>query len=57
MEIELTREERDLLKDILERTSHDLREEVYKTESTEWKTALKAREQVLTGLRAKIESV
>ena len=54
MQIELTKEELDLLKELLERTSRDLREEVYKTEATDWKRALKAHEQVLDRLRAKL---
>ena len=57
MHIELTREELEFLTDLLDHTNADLREEVYKTEATDWKRALKAREQVLLALRAKLERV
>jgi hypothetical protein len=56
MHIELTAEETDLLRDLLERANADLREEVYKTEATEWKRALKSRERALGALRAKLQA-
>jgi hypothetical protein len=55
MQIELTNEELSLLKELLEGTSADLREEVYKTEGTDWKIALKEREHVLGALLAKVQ--
>jgi RimJ/RimL family protein N-acetyltransferase len=54
MRIELTAEDLELLREVVERTAAELREEVYKTEAAEWKRALKAREQVLAALRAKL---
>lgn len=54
MQMELTEEEASLLRELLERANADLREEVYKTEATEWKRALKAREAVLARLLAKL---
>lgn len=55
MHIELTAEEADLLRELLERANTDLREEVHKTEATEWKQALKSRERALGALRAKLQ--
>jgi hypothetical protein len=52
MQVELTSEQVDLLKELLERVNADLREEVHKTDATEWKRALKAREQVVATLLA-----
>ncbi len=53
MQVELTGEEATLLREVLEHTFADLREEMHKTEALEWKRALKAREQVLDGVLAK----
>ncbi len=55
MQIELTQGEASLLKELLEATYADLREEVYKTEGADWKRALKEREQVLGALLAKLQ--
>ena len=57
MHIELTDEEVGLLTELWERANADLREEVYKTEATEWKRALKAREAVLAKLLTKVRLV
>jgi hypothetical protein len=54
MQIDLTTEELDLLKEVLERANAELKEEKYKTEATEWKKALKAREQLLAAVMAKL---
>jgi hypothetical protein len=54
MQIEVTTEELELLREILDRANADLREEVHKTEAREWKRALKAREQVVAALLAKV---
>lgn len=51
--MELTTEEAELLRELLERDHANLRGEVYKTEATDWKRALKAREKVIEGLLAK----
>ena len=53
MQVDLSQEEFDFLGELLERESADLREEVYKTEATDWKKALKSSEQLLAGLLAK----
>lgn len=55
MQIELSQEELDLIKELLDRANSELREEVYKTEATEWKQALKARQQVLDTLRVRLQ--
>jgi len=54
MQLELTKDEITLLRELLERAFADLREEVYKTEGAAWKRALKAREHALEGLLAKV---
>ncbi len=56
MNVELTTEEIALLRELLSNTHQDLREEVYKTEATDWKRALRDRDQVVQGLLAKLES-
>jgi len=55
MQIDLSQQEFDFLGELLERENADLREEVYKTEATDWKTALKGREHLLEGLLAKFQ--
>lgn len=57
MRIELSQEELDLLRELLARANADLREEVYRTEATEWKRALKSQERVLQALIAKLGGV
>jgi hypothetical protein len=54
MHLDLTKEEAALLRELLDRALADLREEVYKTEATAWKRALKDREHVLEDLVAKV---
>jgi hypothetical protein len=55
MHIELTQDEVELLRELLDRANADLREEVYKTEATEWKRELKARERTLGALITKLQ--
>lgn len=54
MQIDLTKEELEVLREVLERTAAELRGEVHKTEAADWKTALKAREQLLGAVLAKL---
>jgi len=54
MQIEFNAEEMNLLRELLDRAYADLREEGYKTEATDWKRAIKAQEQVLRALIAKL---
>jgi hypothetical protein len=55
MQIDLSQEESDFLGELLEREYSNLREEVYKTEGTDWKQALKSREHLLAELLAKFQ--
>jgi hypothetical protein len=55
MQMDLSQEEFDFLGELLEYESANLREEVYKTEGTDWKHALKDREHLLAGLLAKFQ--
>ena len=54
MQIDMTAEEIQLLREVLERAHNDLRGEVHKTEAAEWKKALKDRERLLTTLLARL---
>lgn len=54
MQIDLTDAELALLRDILRSSYDDLREEVYKTEGSDYKRELKAREQVIRSLIQKV---
>jgi hypothetical protein len=57
MELELTDEEMQLLRQLLKNRLPDLREEVYKTERYEWRQELKQDEEVLKGLIAKLDQL
>jgi hypothetical protein len=54
MTIDLSDEERALLSNILEVAHNDLREEIYKTEDTDFKRVLKERQERLQSLIAKV---
>ncbi|MGO9612140.1 MAG: hypothetical protein ACLPX5_03805 [Dissulfurispiraceae bacterium] len=54
MGIELTPEEKEVLKHALEVYLSDLREEIYKTESHDSKPPLKREEEVLKSILAKL---
>jgi len=56
MQIELTDDEMVLLRDLLLISFDDLREEIYKTEDTDYKRQLKTKEQALQSLLHKIDS-
>jgi hypothetical protein len=55
MQVDLSQEEFDFIGELLERENGNLREEVYKTEGTDWKEALESREHLLAGLLAKLQ--
>jgi hypothetical protein len=55
MQLQLSPGEIELLQELLERASADVREEAHKTEAADWKRALKARQQALESLRGKIQ--
>ena len=50
MLLELDRQEFEVVADVLRRAMSDLREEIYKTELTEFEQQLKRREAVLAGV-------
>jgi hypothetical protein len=55
MQVDLSQQEFDFLCELLEYENANLREEVYKTEATDWKHALKDREHLLIELLAKFQ--
>jgi hypothetical protein len=55
MQVDLNQQEIDFLGELLEYENGNLREEVYKTEASDWKEALKGREHLLAGLLAKFQ--
>jgi hypothetical protein len=54
MHIDLTADETTVVTEILDSALGELREQIYKAEVTEYKTALKQREAILTGLLARL---
>jgi len=54
MNLELTNEEKEILRHAVEVYLSDLREEIYKTESHESKPPLKKEEEILKGLLKKL---
>jgi hypothetical protein len=54
MQVQLTAEELQLLREVLEHEHGSLREEIYKTDTREVKSALKAREATLVALLEKL---
>ncbi|TMB66016.1 MAG: hypothetical protein E6J43_10965 [Chloroflexi bacterium] len=56
MQIDLTNDEMVLLGDLLRISYDELREEIYKTEDTDYKRQLKTKEQALQSLLHKIDS-
>ena len=52
--LDLTREELDLMKDLMESAYRDLKEEIYKTEDYAYKSQLKGRERTLESIMRKI---
>ena len=55
MQLQLSPGEIELLQELLERASAELRDEAHKTEAHDWKRALKDRQQALESLRGKIK--
>jgi hypothetical protein len=56
MMLELKDEEIDLLRDLAESAYGDLREEIYKTEATDYKAHLRKREALLEAIVRKLTS-
>ncbi len=55
MALELTNEEQAVLADIVDEELRDLKEEIYKTETFEYKEQLQKREDLLEKLLAKLK--
>lgn len=56
MQIQLTPEELELLRDVLAREVSNIKEEIYKTDTREVKEMLKQREATLVSLRDRLRS-
>ena len=54
MQLELTGDEQTLLAGLVDEALRDLKEEIYHTETYEYKDQLKAREQLMIGLLGKL---
>lgn len=54
MQLQLSEEDRTLLQDLLERAMGDLREEVYKTDTYEYRDALRHREARLDAILGQV---
>ncbi|HEY7060443.1 MAG TPA: hypothetical protein VII06_03115 [Chloroflexota bacterium] len=56
MNLELNNEERTLLAGLIDESLRDLKEEIYKTETFEYKDQLKARELLMIGILQKLNA-
>jgi hypothetical protein len=56
MELDLTDTEAELVREILQQAYQDLREEIYKTEGTDYKATLKGRERTLESVLQRLRS-
>ena len=56
MQLELSREEKELLLNLLEEDYLELRAEIRKTESHEFKETLRSKEQLMEGLLQKLSN-
>ncbi|HEU0049617.1 MAG: hypothetical protein DMG06_17185 [Acidobacteria bacterium] len=54
MQLELTQEEQDFLKELLQEDYQELREEIYKTEGYKFKLGLRTREKIFESLMKKL---
>ncbi len=54
MELTLTKEEQELLTQILEERHHELRKEIFKTDHHQFKQVLKDKERVMESLMEKL---
>jgi hypothetical protein len=57
MQLPLSFDEAEVLEDILTSALGDLREQVYKSEVAEYKTALKQREAIVSGLLQRVRTL
>ena len=56
MSVDLTPDEQTMLAGILDKELDVLRDEIFKTDTRDYKDQLKAREQILRGLMAKVNA-
>ena len=56
MQLELSEQEQALLSEVLTHALSDLREEIFKTDSVDYKTGLREREQTLKALVGRLEA-
>ena len=54
MQLQLTADETQVLRDLLDRELGNVKEEVYKTDSAEYKELVKRREAIIVSLLAKV---
>jgi hypothetical protein len=57
MDLQLSESERDLVLELLRRALGDLRAEIYKTDTTDYKMQLRERETLLTGVINRLAGV
>ena len=57
MQLELTKDEVEILDELLSSALGDLREQIYKAEVAEYKAALKQRESLVSSLLARIRAL
>jgi hypothetical protein len=57
MPLELSEAEREVVTDVLTRAMGDLREEIYKTDTTDYKDQLREREAILAGVLQRLGGV
>ncbi len=55
MQVELTAAEQELLANLLDNALRDLKEEIYMTETYDYKEQLKERENLMAGLLTKVK--
>lgn len=56
MQLQLTSEELDVLRDLVSRELGNVKEEVYKTDSADYKQLVKAREASIVSILAKLQA-
>jgi hypothetical protein len=54
MQLELTQEEQDFLKELLQEDYQELREEIYKTEDYKFKLGLRTKEKIFESILKKL---
>ena len=57
MQLELTQEEQDFLKELLQEDYQQLREEIYKTEGYKFKLGLRTKEKIFESLLQKLANM